>query len=390
MTSITENYASDTHRYFNLDRIQFIPEELTQRAQWVCWVKGKVKPDGKFGKIPIDAKTGRNASSTNRKTWSPFDVALERYRNDQNIAGIGFVVTPNDDIAGIDLDHCVENGSPASHAIEVMRDCASYAEISPSGHGVRIFGKSSYKLETGINAYHEKYKDAELYTQNRFLTVSGNLIDLDCSQIADITEPFKALAKELRPNGQRKVDYKGISLSQPTGDMSQVRLNEIVQIPAIRRLWKQDAPIGDKSQSDSDFALAKEAKRANISDQETAELMYRWRIANDSVDKEKLNRTDYYQRTISNAKAKLEQESKVTPISGTNTPAQPKLDLVEQYAFARVLDRIVDTKSGELIQRVAFNQSMLSQYPKKDETATRKLLSNPKAKIVDNITWIRV
>jgi putative DNA primase/helicase len=50
-----------------------IPEAMKARPQWVVW---KLKfVDGKWKKIPLDAKTGRFASSTNLSTWSTFEQA---------------------------------------------------------------------------------------------------------------------------------------------------------------------------------------------------------------------------------------------------------------------------------------------------------------------------
>src|SRR5262245_1008727 len=65
-----------------------IPESLRTVNQWVAW---KLVPrDGKMTKLPINVKTGTNASSTDPSTWATFDEALDYYHA-HDVAGIGFV-----------------------------------------------------------------------------------------------------------------------------------------------------------------------------------------------------------------------------------------------------------------------------------------------------------
>ena len=66
-----------------------IPEQLTERPQWVCW-RREVR-DGKLTKVPYTPGSGRRASSTELMTWATFEragshclrswrAALRRYR----------------------------------------------------------------------------------------------------------------------------------------------------------------------------------------------------------------------------------------------------------------------------------------------------------------------
>jgi putative DNA primase/helicase len=101
-------------------------------------------------KVPIDPHTGGRASSTNRRTWSNYAIAvdaLERLRLD----GIGFVFSANDPYVGIDLDNCrnPETGEIAPRALQIMRLLNSFTEISPSGRGLHIFVRG--KLPPGGN-----------------------------------------------------------------------------------------------------------------------------------------------------------------------------------------------------------------------------------------------
>ena len=50
-----------------------IPAELRERPQWCAGTY--VTRNGKRTKLPLDAKTGKAASTTDPTTWSAFDVA---------------------------------------------------------------------------------------------------------------------------------------------------------------------------------------------------------------------------------------------------------------------------------------------------------------------------
>jgi len=83
--------------------------------------------------------------------------------------GIGFVFSPNDPFAGIDLDHCrdLETCVIAPWAQQIITRCGSYSEISPSGTGAKIFGRG--KLPgSGVKRHY-----LELYDCGRFFTVTG-------------------------------------------------------------------------------------------------------------------------------------------------------------------------------------------------------------------------
>ena len=64
-----------------------IPDSLKTLSQWTCW-RFKDEGEGKPGKPPIVARTGRYASSKDPATWSTFDAALARFNSDSTIAGL--------------------------------------------------------------------------------------------------------------------------------------------------------------------------------------------------------------------------------------------------------------------------------------------------------------
>jgi hypothetical protein len=97
--------------------------------------------------------------------------------------GITYVLTETDPFAAIDLDHCrnINTNSVdvwAQNFLEAGR--SSYSEITPSGHGCRIWG-----LSNG-NSLHKKFTleidgkqiSAELFRRtNKALTITGYKLD---------------------------------------------------------------------------------------------------------------------------------------------------------------------------------------------------------------------
>lgn len=148
-----------------------IPACLKEGRKHVAW-KWKLDDKGKPTKPPICPHTGRLADSTGPSTWGTFDEALARMQRD-NIPGIGRVLTPDDDLAGLDLDHCVDpkTGDIEPWALEIIAPfLPTYAEYSPTGTGVRIFVRG--RLD-GAGCKTEK---VEIYDQERYLTMNGHPI----------------------------------------------------------------------------------------------------------------------------------------------------------------------------------------------------------------------
>ena len=170
-----------------------IPESLKALPNWVDW-ELKLE-DGKEKKVPLNAKTGRFASSTNPSTWSTFDQALNRYEKfkSHGVDGLGFMFSEDDQIAGIDLDDCrnPETGELNAFARDILKRMNSYTEISPSGEGVHIYveGKLPGK---GINL-----GNIEMYDAKRYFTVTGQALPEYPATVESRDAELKALYLEV-------------------------------------------------------------------------------------------------------------------------------------------------------------------------------------------------
>jgi primase-polymerase (primpol)-like protein len=152
-----------------------VPSQLTGIDQWVLW-KSIVR-DGRATKVPYQPN-GVPASSTDSSTWATvYDCLDVASRFD----GIGFVFTKEDSFIGVDLDGCIgSDGKMLDWAREVVSQLGSYAEISPSGTGVKIFGTTSepwnHRKKVELLDYpsvSDKSPGVEVYDSGRYFAVTG-------------------------------------------------------------------------------------------------------------------------------------------------------------------------------------------------------------------------
>lgn len=148
-----------------------IPEVLKAQPRWAPWVAVFNEKRNKFDKIPHRADVPEHRLSTaNPDRWFTYKAALGTYQREHpSFAGVGYVMTRPHGVVGIDLDNCLHDGVVDAWAAEVVRDLASYAEISPSGKGLRVFCLGEAADWTNHTVGVEVYGGAE----PRFLTLTG-------------------------------------------------------------------------------------------------------------------------------------------------------------------------------------------------------------------------
>jgi putative DNA primase/helicase len=172
--------------------------ELAPYPQWVGWrweERMDAKGNSKLTKPPYSPRGGHRASVTKTTDWSTYEIAC-KYRDDNGLAGIGFVLTAQDGYSGIDLDDCIDddgNLTPDARAMVAMIN--SYTEISPSGHGLRIIARAA--LPSG----RRKVGDYEMYDTARFVTLTGNHLPGTPTSIEErTTEVARAHALWMTPS----------------------------------------------------------------------------------------------------------------------------------------------------------------------------------------------
>lgn len=159
--------------------LQKIPEILTTRKQWVLW-KLVDKGDGRPTKVPFQP-SGQPAKANTPDTWSTFLDCVTRYERG-GFDGIGFEFSNDDEFCGIDLDGCRDpaSGKVETWAKDIILEVDTYAEVSPSQTGVKLFvvGKSPLqsgrkKILTDTPKCGDKTPAIEVYDWGRYFAVTG-------------------------------------------------------------------------------------------------------------------------------------------------------------------------------------------------------------------------
>ncbi|MFE0649434.1 bifunctional DNA primase/polymerase [Streptomyces sp. NPDC059534] len=137
-----------------------LPVELTTRDRWVRRAADK---------RPLTT-AGMAASSTDPATWSTHKSAAASTVG----SGLGFVLSDVDDIVCIDLDHCINTltGRLAPWAAAIVRDAGTtYAEVSPSGDGLHIWGRAD--VRQGRRIRRPDGTAVEIYGTGRYIAMTG-------------------------------------------------------------------------------------------------------------------------------------------------------------------------------------------------------------------------
>lgn len=240
-----------------------IPAELRERPQWIVW-KYVLKPDGKWTKVLFRVdQPNVEAKSNDPSTWSTFAAAVEcfrQHRQEYRLAGIGYVFSADDPFIGIDLDHCLdEDGAVMEWARTYLDRLPTYAEVSPSGRGVKLVargvhpGKGHKRTGLGPNG-----AAVEMYDRGRYFAITGSLLDGSPGTIEDLAGPVAALHAELFPpkakaTTRAKADTEGIS---PDDETLLAKARSAKNGAKFCALFDRGDTSGhDGDQSRADFAL---------------------------------------------------------------------------------------------------------------------------------------
>ena len=180
-------------------------EPLRARKQWLTWDYVWNADKNKWDKPPCSAHTGRHASINKPANLGTFAEAAATAAK-RGMAGVGFLLQPDDGMTGFDVDHCVgDAGTFSETAAEVIGYGETYFEFSPSGEGIRgfVLGKVEKSLKDDASG-------VEVYPSGRYLTVTGCQIEGTPSEIRpapNTLAKFTAIVeaargpKRVKPNG---------------------------------------------------------------------------------------------------------------------------------------------------------------------------------------------
>ena len=165
-----------------------IPGEPKLLDHWILWRYTWNEERGIWDKPPYQAN-GELASSTAKHTWSSYTKVKALYEHGLTLPtdspyrydGVGFVPAAVGNLElnlqfG-DLDKCrdKETGQLSSEAMEDLDSINSYAEVSPSGTGIRFIAKGAPPYPAGKHGC--KTGGYEIYEKAHYLTITGNRLE---------------------------------------------------------------------------------------------------------------------------------------------------------------------------------------------------------------------
>ena len=226
-----------------------IPEELRRAVRWMLW-NLEVKA-GRWSKVPKQVN-GRNADATKPATWNTF-AAVNAANANARSDGIGFAL--GDGYAGIDLDNCrnPETGELSPLAQRIIDNCGSHSEVSPSGTGVKIFGRGKWPA-TWHRKPTEDGGEIEVYDSGRYFALTG--IRLNECGIGDIGPLLALLALEYGEPPKPPRDAPPPASASACDDAEVIRrAMKATNGGKFSRLWLGDTADYGGDESRADLAL---------------------------------------------------------------------------------------------------------------------------------------
>jgi len=298
-----------------------IPASLRPLAQWVPWklswkVDRKKPGKGKWNKVPLDPHTFSErtgclkwAKSNDPATWADFDAVCDaasktRKRNRTNVDGLGFVLARRDEAGefGLDIDGCrdPETGELTPLAARVVREFATFTDVSPSDTGVKLLGRGRLPWEKGRKVVLPTGEELELYDRERFFTLTGRRVEGTPDDLADCQPALDALVAEFFPPEEpapRPAKGKG-ARANPGLAPDDAKVVELVR-RRHNALWGGDTSRHGNDDSRADLALCNLLAFYCHNDEARIDRLFR----QSGLMREKWDRADYRARTIGRATA---------------------------------------------------------------------------------------
>ncbi|MDD4594719.1 MAG: hypothetical protein PHY33_06380, partial [Methanobacteriaceae archaeon] len=167
---------------------------LEKAIQWVVWRYENRDGETKPAKVPYNPNVAHKkrdnnsndesntvkpeytgaAMINNPDTWGSYESARMAMETTDIFDGIGIVLYNN--LCGIDIDNCSENGELTVLSKGIIDIMDSYAEYSPSGYGIHILFYAD--IDDDPNFYiKNSLIGVEIYNRNRFFTYIGRGIN---------------------------------------------------------------------------------------------------------------------------------------------------------------------------------------------------------------------
>lgn len=269
-------------------------ESLALMPRWVGWQPEE--RDGRVTKVPHSPRGGR-ASSADPATWGTAAEARAcAAKLPSPDANIGFQLGDLGNgiaLGGLDLDSCrsTETGVIEPWAETLIRRLGSYAEVSPSGTGVKLFfhydpaalpgllrvmgsnGGRKWARGTGKHA-----PAVELYLTGRYFAVTGERLADSPADVRHVSAAtLEGLIRHDGPAFAGAAPAATPSLPLPAQGSDGEVLARARLVPAAARLLGGDRTgLHDTTRSGLGMALGGALKRAGWSFDATVDALHAW------------------------------------------------------------------------------------------------------------------
>jgi primase-polymerase (primpol)-like protein len=282
-----------------------LPAELTAVPQWLLW--RREDRHGRPTKVPYAAATGRRTDVTDPAAWATFAAARAALAAGRGrYAGLGFAFAAGGPLCGIDLDDAFgPAGTLLPWAAGIVAQLDTYAEVSPSGRGVKLVCRGQLRPGLDGRTRHKRVGvgpdgtgSVELYDGRRFFTLTGRTVP-GCPgplPVAARQRPLDALCHKLFPPPRPPAAVRRPWRAQAgcRDDSAVLARAAAAGGPRFERLWAGDAAAHGGDRSARDAALCASLARHTRDPDQIARL-----VGRSGCDRPKwADRPDYRDRTI--------------------------------------------------------------------------------------------
>lgn len=185
---------------YRLDRDLPTGGAIGSLMQLRCWVTWNYDWSGtRWTKPPRSAHTGNKAGATDPAAWGTYAEARATQKR-RGLAGLGISLDALPDVFGFDLDHCLDaEGKPEPWAMDLLDLAETYAEVSPSGGGLRFLARGSIPAAVKCDA-----AGIEIYATGRFLTITGDHVTRTPDDIRPAPKTLELLKARVEATKKRE------------------------------------------------------------------------------------------------------------------------------------------------------------------------------------------
>lgn len=196
------------------------PEELRRENRWAGFRSIRNPRALKPRKIPvIIGQPDKYASSTDPATWRTFSDAIAGLeRREFTVAAYALA---GDGVILIDVDECINGGSPNALASSVMKLCPTYTEVSISGAGLHLVARMPVprgRMVPGVEVYPDK----------RLMTMTGNRLWGTPAEIHDFDQAITQRLLSLVPEDAEVISSASSVSSAYSGTVSLHDVDEAI------------------------------------------------------------------------------------------------------------------------------------------------------------------